>query len=368
MPIFFILIVVGLVFLVQRLIYTRFWDAHLKASVSFQDSYMVEGEETQITEVMSNAKWLPLPWIQLKFEIFRNGKTDNLFRSDLFNILFHQRITRKSKIKLEKRGIYEIKSLDLLSYDMFISRKLYIDQKEYAAITVLPKLIDEEVIQIPYEKLMGSIATRRYTLEDPFLFKGIRDYQEGDRLKDVNFMASAKAGHLLVNTHEYTLDQKVRVILLTDKAGNYVDENEYEKGLRYAGRLVFSLEKAGIPTGFMSNGMDSLDKNEVAVEAGCSENHIETVFESLARMDLLKTGMPGEKILARIAEDPDPNEHIVVISPCRSEKVLSAFRLLHERMETSQFISPLAKRAYMDMSEAEKHLEETIDGFYYYMI
>ncbi len=368
MPIVYILIVVAAVLIVQRLLYTKFWDKGLKASVSFQDHYMIEEEETELTEVVSNSKWLPLPWVQLKFEILRNGTTDNIFRADLFNILFHQRITRKSKIRLNKRGIYEIRSLDLLSYDMFISRKLYTDLDETASITVYPRIIDREPIEIPYEKLMGSIATRRYTLEDPFLFKGIRDYQEGDRFKDINFAATAKAGHLLTNTHEYTLDQKVKVVLLTDKPSNYYDENEYEMGLRAAGRLVFSLEQEGIPVSFVSNGLDSLDATEAAVEAGCSQNHVDTVFEALARLDITKTGMPGERILSDLADTPDINEHVVVISPCRMDKILSGFQNLRDMTGTSMFISPVAKRAFFDMSEKEKALEDTMEGFYFFKI
>ena len=368
MPIVYILIVIVAVLVIQRLLYTKFWDKGLKASVSFQDAYMIEEQETELTEVLSNSKWLPLPWVQLKFEILRNGATDNIFRADLFNILFHQRITRKSKIRLNKRGIYEIRSLDLLSYDMFITRKLYTDIKETAKITVYPLVIEEEPVKIPYEKLMGSIATRRYTLEDPFLFKGIRDYQEGDRFKDINFAATAKAGHLLTNTHEYTLDQKVKVVLLTDKPSTYFDENEYEMGLRTAARLVFSLEKEGIPVSFLSNGLDSLDDTEAAVEAGCSQNHIDTVFEALARLDINKTGMPGERILADLADTPDVNEHIVVISPCRVDKLLNGFQYLRDVTGTSLYLSPAVKRSFIDMSEREKTLEDTLEGFYFLKI
>ena len=97
MPVLIILIVVWLVTWLQRVIYRKLWGNHLDAHVSFGDKNMTAGQETELIETMGNAKWLPLPWVQLKFEIFRNGKSDNLFRADLFNILFHQQIVRKSK-------------------------------------------------------------------------------------------------------------------------------------------------------------------------------------------------------------------------------------------------------------------------------
>ena len=89
MPILIILIIVGLTLFLQRVIYRKNWDKGLDAKVSFSDYYLFEGSTTNLIEVMSNAKILPLPWVHLKFQILRNGKSDNLFRSDIFNICSH---------------------------------------------------------------------------------------------------------------------------------------------------------------------------------------------------------------------------------------------------------------------------------------
>ena len=366
MAVLIILIVVWLVTWLQRWIYQKLWDKNLDASVSFGDKNMSAGQETELIETMGNAKWLPLPWVQLKFEILRNGKSDNLFRAELFNILFHQQIVRKSKLTLKKRGVYQIKGLSMLSYDLFLSRKLYRSYDNQATITVYPNALEGDAIRVPYEKLMGQIATRRYTLEDPFLFKGIREYQPQDGFRDINFKASARNSRWLVNTHEYTLDQKVKVVLLTDKATLYYDENEYETSLRYAAELVATLERDGIPTAFYSNGLDALDRTEPSLEDGCSENHIESVLEAMARLDLYDTGTPGDEVLRVMCENRQPDEFYVIIAPDHNKNILDGYRYLQEYTDACQFISPISFRAYTSMTEEEQKLEETVENFFYY--
>ena len=366
MPVLIILIVVWLVTWLQRVIYRKLWGNHLDAHVSFGDKNMTAGQETELIETMGNAKWLPLPWVQLKFEIFRNGKSDNLFRADLFNILFHQQIVRKSKLTLKKRGVYQIKELSLLSYDLFVSKKLYRSYENQAAITVYPKALEREAIEVPYEKLMGQIATRRYTLEDPFLFKGIREYQPQDGFRDINFKASARNSRWLVNTHEYTLDQKVKVVLLTDKSSQYYDESEYETALRYAAELVTCLERDGVPTAFYSNGEDALDHTEPKLLEGCSENHIESVLEALARLNLDETITPGAEVLMEQCERLGADEFYVIISPNHNREILDAFGYLKDYTNACQFISPISYRNYNSMAEEEQKLEETVENFFYY--
>lgn len=368
MPILIILIIVGLTLFLQRVIYRKNWDKGLDAKVSFSDYYLFEGSTTNLIEVMSNAKILPLPWVHLKFQILRNGKSDNLFRSDIFNILFNQQITRKSELKLDKRGVYQIRSLDLLSYDLFISSKFVKKLENQASVTVFPVSLADTEIVVPYEKLMGEIATRRYTMEDPFLFKGIRPYQPEDSFRNINFNASARAGEWLVNTHEYTLDQKVRVVLLTDKSTNYYDEICYEQGLRFAAALISRLGHEGIPAGFFSNGLDSLEEKEPFLEAGTSQNHIDAVLEILARLDLTQTGLEGTKVLEDIRENRDIDEYYVIIAPDRGRQLLDAYLTLREYTSACQMIVPIRTMDFFALPEEEQKREETIENYFYYKI
>lgn len=368
MPVIIIPIVVGILIVLQKVIYQRFWSNNLDAEVTFRDHSLTAGTETEISERMANAKILPLPWVQMKFEILRNGKTDNLFRNDLFNILFHQQIIRKSKIKLEKRGVYQIKKVSLLSSDLFISSKLYKHYDNHTSVTVYPRGIDSEELNVPYEKLMGEIATRRYTLEDPFLFKGIREYQPEDSFRNINFKASARGGQWLVNTHEYTLDQKVRILLLADHSYDYSDEEEYEAALRYAVSLTSRLEGDGVPVMLESNALDALEGTEPRIKEGCSQQHVDGVLEALARLDLTATGTKGVDMIRNLIEQRSADEYYVILSPEHGKAQMEAFKELQSYTDACMYISPITFRSFTAMREEERRLADVVDNFYYYQM
>lgn len=368
MAIVVILVTVALTLWLQKAIYRKFWANKLTAQVKIRDEYMFEGNETELTEVLTNNKILPLPWVHLKFQIFRNGKTDNLFRSDIFNILFHQQITRKSKIRFNKRGVYQIKQLDLLSYDLFITVKFVKQLKNHAQITVYPSTVEKETYDVPYEKMMGLLATKRYTMEDPFLFKGIRDYQPQDSFKSINFKASAKGGKWLVNTHEYTVDQTVHVMLFTDQNGNYYEEDVYEAGLRLAAAMVSRFERDGVPTSFYSNGLDSIDQQEPSLGAGCSESHIDSVLELLARLDMSVTSRKASEILAELQEKRQAEDFYVIISPYYGKDMQASYRELREYTDSCIWLAPISEVDLLDMDSNVQNLENTIEDFYFYRV
>ena len=369
MPIIIILIVVGLAVYIQRLLYEKRWFKHLSAKVRFQDKYLTEGAETTLFEEVQNAKLLPLPWVQMKFQLNRNAQSkDAIFESDVFNILFYQRIQRSRKLTLKKRGIYEIKSLDLLSHDLLITSKYVHMLPNHAAVTVHPRPLGKDQLKVPFEKLMGTIATRRYTLEDPYLFKGIRDYQEQDSFKNINFKASARAGKWLVNTHEYTVDQKVRIFFLADKPSSVFNESEYEGGLRYAAGLLSALEEQGIPVSLETNALDALEKREPSLEVGCSEQHVMACLDLLARLDLMAVGEKGTDILQGLTRAYQADEYYVILTPCRTRDMLEGYQELRGYTDACMFISPITGRE-MAADRAEGYnLEEEIEGFYYHVV
>lgn len=368
MAILIILIVVGLTLWLQKAIYRKYWGKKLTAQVKIRDQYMFEGNETELSEVLTNNKMLPLPWVHLKFQIFRNGKTDNLFRSDIFNILFHQQITRKSKITFNRRGVYQISQLDLLSYDLFITAKFVKQLKNHAEITVYPVSVEKETFDVPYEKMMGLLATKRYTMEDPFLFKGIRDYQPQDSFKSINFKASAKGGKWLVNTHEYTVDQTVHILLLTDKNTNYYEEDVYEAALRLAAAMVSRFERDGVPTSFYSNGIDSLDHQEPSLGAGCSESHIDSVLEILARLDMSVTGRSGVEIIEELQEKRQAEDYYVIISPYYGKDMLQSYQELREYTSSCIWLTPISEAGLLEMDSNIQNLENAVEDFYFYKV
>ncbi|NLB45170.1 MAG: DUF58 domain-containing protein, partial [Clostridiaceae bacterium] len=133
------MVLIGLIILfvalvaLQRHIYGRFWSRHLTVDLVFSAKTGVEGGSVKLTEVITSRKALPLPWLTVKFQVSRHlvfsdklhaTITDDYYREDLFSLGMYQRIRRTLPVVMKKRGYYTIKSIDLVSSDLLLTRKL----------------------------------------------------------------------------------------------------------------------------------------------------------------------------------------------------------------------------------------------------
>jgi uncharacterized protein (DUF58 family) len=65
----------------------------------------------------------------------------------------------------------------------------------------------------------GVMQTKRQFLEDPFEYRGMREYQPYDDMKSINWKATAKTGDFKVNLHDFTTVRSVRIFLNLEDTG-----------------------------------------------------------------------------------------------------------------------------------------------------
>ena len=120
---------------------------------------------------------------------------------------------RKIPLVCTRRGYFTIDNINLVSTDVMMDKTLATVVRLDRTIMVYPEEISSQQAEIPYRRIMGTVLTRQYTYEDPFEFRGIRQYETYDSLKDVNWTASAKTGELKVNVHVYTAARQGCILL-----------------------------------------------------------------------------------------------------------------------------------------------------------
>lgn len=297
------MVLIGLIILfvtlviVQRLVYSRFWTRNLTVGLVFSARTGVEGKTVRLTEVITSKKALPLPWLTVKFQVSRHlvfpdklhaTVTDDYYREDLFSLGMYQRISRTLEVFLKKRGYYTIKSIDLVSSDLLLTRKLVDHARSHSVLTVCPRLIAREDLDVPYSQIMGQILARTALLPDPFEFRGIREYQGFDTLRSINWLATARTGELKVNVHEYTASREVFILLNVEPDGAFYEEELIEEGIRIAASLCEYLVQDGVACGLISNARDVITGESIDLAAGQSIQHVQQVQEQLGRLDLTK--------------------------------------------------------------------------------
>ncbi len=345
-------------FLLQRKLSRKFWAKRLDISLSFSGSAAREGERMQLYEIVSNRKLLPLPVLRVKFSASRflvfddqnNSQiSDQFYRNDILSVLMYQRITRTLDFTCSKRGFYTINRIDAVSNDMFLSSSLVQVIPCSLSLSVYPRYLHTEAFDILFRQMFGTILARRVINEDPFEFRGIREYQPFDSLRSVNFKASAKTGALKVNQHDYTSSQRVHLLLNLELETIWQYDELLEEAIRLASTLTGEFIRQGIPVSLESNGCDLISKKPISIPAGSGPGHTRTIDEALCRIDTSLRVPAFLPILNAILEETTgitgmtgmSEDTLVLISTFQRQDLIEAVRTLLEEQVPVFWIVPL---------------------------
>ena len=304
-----IFIAVFLAFFIIRRLYGGSLLEKLAIEVSFSSSRAMEGTRLVLTTVLTNSKWLPLPWVAVKLRVSRhllftdteNAQiTDHYYRNDLYNILMRQRITRRLPFVCGKRGYYRLDSIDLTAWDIMMEAKNAAKLDCNLQLTVYPGSLPADEVDNLCVQIYGQLRARNIMYPDPFSFRGIREYSPHDPLKAINFKASAKAQELMVNQWEHMNSRQIILLYNMQKYNLWHNEVLDEYTIKLVASLSEKLASQNIPVRFITNGnsiktQDEPTKNTAKtigvneVQEGIGELQHERILETLALLDLEQT-------------------------------------------------------------------------------
>lgn len=284
-----------LVFRLQEKIYLNFWSKNLTVDIHFSREYIVEGEECSLKEVIENRKRLPLPMLKVKFRtdrrlIFGDSVkgariTDQFYRNDVFRVGGGEKITRVLKFIGSKRGFYELDSVSLVASDLFLNSEMVGELPLHGEIYVYPRPYDSREMRQSLTWLNGEVLSRRHLLEDPFEYRGIREYQPYDDMRRINWKATAKTGELKVNERNYTSLKSVHIFFNIQDDGILKKEDCVEMSLRIAASLCAFFLRQGLQVSCCGNGLDIMTHQPVAIDAKGGQSQMDAVYRALARVD-----------------------------------------------------------------------------------
>lgn len=283
---------------IQMLVYKKYWAKNLYVSVSFRQDAIYEGEEGEIIEVIENRKHLPLPMLKVKFQTSRNlgfedekgsKTTDQYYRNDIFQVGSGEKITRTLNFKGKKRGYYRINNIDLVASDLFFLNEDGKNQVTNQYLYVYPMVLREEDFRLSLQKINGEILVKRHLLEDPFEYRGVREYQPFDDIRSVNWKATARTGVLKANQKNYTAMQTIRIFLNLEDDGIWKKEHEVEKSMQMAMGIAAFFLAQGIRVTCFANGKDILTDEHIEVKGLTGINQLEVLGKALARVDATRT-------------------------------------------------------------------------------
>ncbi len=292
------IIAIGLIalflFWLEREIYKKLWKDKLVVTVSFDRGSVEEGEAGNVIEVVENRKRLPLSMLKVKFQTSRNlifsddkgsKMTDLYYRNDVFRIGGGERITRTLPFVGKKRGYYNIKEIDLVGMDLFLSAEMVHSFKTNCYLYVYPKTFQSKELQMSLQNLNGEVLTKRHLLEDPFEYRGIREYQPFDDIRSVNWKATARTGKLKVNQKNYTALWTIRIYLNIEDTGILKKEDAVESSMQIVMGLAKYFLTQGICVSVGSNGRDVISGEPLRIKSSAGAYQEEQIRKGLARIN-----------------------------------------------------------------------------------
>jgi uncharacterized protein (DUF58 family) len=287
-------------------LYDRVWDRQLSADLRFLDRSVTEGGHVLLEETVENRKLLPLPTLTVYFRMDRSllfvekqntALTDYQYRADIPIVMGRQRIVRRYRVHAVKRGFYVIDKISLSSCTPFFSHRTNGDGEVYTSLYVYPGRSKIPGLDEIFRHLYGEYLVRRFSQEDPFAFRGIRDYAPSDPMRHINWKATARSAALKVNQYYPTCSADAAIFLNTDRRGvNYSDE-VLEESVRIARTFLESFISAGVPVRIISNGRDLVDGSEIRMAPGSGSGHPDSCLQKFARMDLSREVRPMEELV-----------------------------------------------------------------------
>ena len=210
-----------------------------------------------------------IPWLRVESRIspyIRLGMQENLHSSgetyyySCFTLFPYQQIRRRHRVTFLRRGSYNLGNAYLTTGDVLGISRFGKEQQLETPILVFPRILEPEELPFPVSQMMGQMLRRNQLLKDPFLIRGIRDYQNGDPVRDIHWAATARTGTLQVRVNDSTVRTRLLVVLnvqLNDNQwSNLIQEKDtppIEDGIRLAASLCVHTLRAGLAAGFATN-------------------------------------------------------------------------------------------------------------------
>lgn len=264
---------------VQHFIIHRFGLKGLHYTRRFSRRTAYEGEEAELIEVIRNDRLLFIPWVRAESRLspyLRFGRQENLsisgerYHKSIFTLAPYQQITRRHRVRLTRRGVYDTGNVTLSAGDLLTGGEAVSELHSPAEIIVYPRLLSENEVALPFSRLQGEWVIRRRLIPDPFWINGIRAYQRGDSVRDIHWPASARMGEIQVKTHDDTADTRLLVLINAQMSEDQWGElMEYEQPLiehaiSLAATVSLKALASGVAVGFAANmPMDETEKPAV---------------------------------------------------------------------------------------------------------
>ncbi len=345
------------------LVYDKYWKYGLNVSVAFAKRQIEEGQHVILQEKVENRKILPLLTLTVKFQMDREmqyvetentNRTDMQYRNDCIPVMPYQRVTRSLELVGTARGFYSVDKINVVASDLFFQRRYIREYENQTWLYVYPARSRLKRLPEVFRRMYGEYLTNRLVQEDPFEFKGIRDYTPADPMRKVNWKSSAKTGSLKVNQFYDTAKYHLTIFLNVEQRGILKRWDLIEESIRMTRNFVEDFVKKGVPVMVISNGCDQLTHQEIFIGEGAGDGHISVCLKQLARLKISEDVREMAKVIREQKDKGRADSVTILISAEENEALAAAYQEYAKEAGGAGWMIPVHEDMRKDSREKMK--------------
>ena len=262
----------------------------IEYSRSFSTDGVFAGESFTLTETLRNRTIIPLFFVEMDFFVPSGLTVDGVRCSEytkstsIFHIPPFSTVKKTHTVTSDKRDHYVLHNAGVT----YLKNEFVFDVP--IEVYVYPQRYHSGVDMSDDVRLAGEAIDKSKYIEDPFFFSGIRQYNRGDSMRQINFKASIRSfsggmRQLMCNSYDSSRSFDTMIYLDLTDYSNADDFEHYsatlENGLRCVCYLFSQAEMNGGRVGFAANCATE-GSSYVKIDTGTGIGHAKAMLECFA--------------------------------------------------------------------------------------
>jgi len=184
----------------------------LEGSIKLPNESLYTGESVDIEFSVKNNSILPIRYMEIHSDISKE-LTGTIPDNIILTLEKKETFTHVENVVLNRRGYYELGSIDIRIRDVFGFYSFHKKISSNASLLVYPEIINISTFKVTSIHESGELLVRNSTFQDMSRVSSLREYRQGDSVKNIHWKLSAKNDIPIVKEYEMRGDTYVNVFI-----------------------------------------------------------------------------------------------------------------------------------------------------------
>jgi uncharacterized protein (DUF58 family) len=244
----------------------RYWSRNIWATREVSHEEAEIGERVEVSICLENRGRLPIIWTVVEELLSPHallpppGKLEvEGRRVHLVTLPGRGKMRIGYRLKCRGRGFFQLGPLVIEVGDLFGLFRRYRVLTAPRFLTVFPPLLPIEGYDIASRRPIGEIRLTHRLYEDPTRIVGVREYRQGDSLRQIHWKATARTGPLQSKVYEPSYIAGA-TLAVDFHRHSYPDIARAELAITCAASLAAAICAQRQQVGLVSNGRDAAER------------------------------------------------------------------------------------------------------------